>query len=532
MRPRSAISVPLAALCILGAGCGGRTNGSDGRHGAADYATNGTFVMASAVDLGTFNPYQNRALQALFKFAYDSLVNLRPDGSYATGLAEKWTVTNKSATFVLRNGVTCSDGTPMTAGQVAAAISYVSDPKNASVLYNTWVPAVPLTATGDDASREVKVVLKRPFGFLLRTIGRVPIVCGKGLKDPKLLASASDGTGPFVLTSAVPGQSYTLTVRKGYSWGPDGASTSAPGTPAKVVIRTIENETTSANLMLSGALNFVQIHGEDEQRLAARGLHKTESADSGAWLWFNHLGGRPTANEQVRQALVRALDFGEIIRVETGGTGGPATGLIGKAPKVCPGDTVAGQFPKQDVAAAGALLDQAGWAKGPDGMRSKAGKPLTLDVHYLPPVSPREKPTAELIAARWKAIGVQAKLTADTYDGYTRVFYKTGDFDVYMAGFGFDLPSQMKERVSGATPPKGTNGSGIDNADYNRLAARAVTMTPPAACPLWNQAEQALYRHADIVPIVSTADKFYLRGAEAKVVSFEWPIPTSVRVLK
>jgi peptide/nickel transport system substrate-binding protein len=487
--------------------------------------------MSSPLDIGSFDPYHNRAIQNIFKFTYDSLVNLRSDGSFATGLAEKWTAGNKSASFVLRQHVTCSDGTPMTASQVAAAISYVSDQKNASVLYNTWVPAVPLTATGDDSSRTVKVDLKKPYGFLLRTIGRLPIVCAKGLKNPKLLATASDGTGPFVLSSVVPGQSYTFNVRKGYSWGPNGASTSAPGTPAKVVIRIIENETTAANLMLSGELNFARVKGEDQQRLIARGMTKAQTTQSGTWLWFNHIGGRPAADQRVRQALTEALDLNEIVKVNTGGTGGSATGLIATAPKPCPGDTVAGQFPKQDAAAAGSLLDQAGWTKGTDGIRRNGkGVPLTLDLHFLPLVSPREKPTAELIAQRWAAVGVKTKLTSDTYDDYGRVFYKTGNFDVYAAGFGFDLPSQMMERLSGPIPPKGTNGSGVNNKEYNELSAKAVSMVAPASCPLWNQAEQALYRGFDIVPIASVFETYYLNKAAAKVIAFESPIPTSVRV--
>jgi peptide/nickel transport system substrate-binding protein len=283
--------------------------------------------------------------------------------------------------------------------------------------------------------------------------------------------------------------------------------------------------------LLSGELNFAGIDGEDRQRLTAQGLKNTTTPNSGAWLWFNHIGGRPAAEKNVRQALVQALDLQEIIKVNTGGNGGAATGLIGTAPKPCPGDTVTGQFPKQDTAAAEALLDQAGWTKGPDGFRQKNGKPLTLDVHYLPPVSPREKPTTELIAQRWNAIGVKTKITADTYNDYYKIFYETSNYDVYMAGFGFDLPSQMMERLSGAIPPKGTNGSGVDNAEYNRLSGQAITVAAPESCPLWNQAERALYREFDIVPIASTVDEYYLNKAEAKVISFEMPIPSSIRVL-
>lgn len=207
---------------------------------------------------------------------------------------------------------------------------------------------------------------QKPFGFVLNTVGQLPIVCPKGLTDPNVFKNGSAGTGPFVLTAVVPGQSLTFTVRKGNTWGPGGASTSAPGTPAKVVLKVVSDQTTAANLLLSGGANLAEISGPDGQRLERAGLRKVQRLGSGAWLWFNHLGGRPTAGKQVRQALVQALDLGQVVKVSTGGSGGPSTGLVTRQPRPCTADTVSGQFPKYDLAAAGALLDTAGWRKAPE----------------------------------------------------------------------------------------------------------------------------------------------------------------------
>jgi peptide/nickel transport system substrate-binding protein len=83
------------------------------------------------------------------------------------------------------------------------------------------------------------------------------------------------------------------------------------------------------------------------------------------------------------------------------------TGLIALAPKPCPGDNVTGQTPRYDVANAEAMLDQAGWVKGADGTRAKNGKPLAFSVIFSPEYAPLDKPTAELLAQRWRAIGVR-----------------------------------------------------------------------------------------------------------------------------
>ncbi len=524
---RFAVSITLFGALLLAA-CNGSSGSTDG--GRAN-ASNKTFTMALASDPGVFDPYHSQLIFGYAKLAYDSLVNIQPDGKVVSGLAEKWSADARSATFDLRPGITCSDGTPLTATQVAAAIGYVSDPKNKSPQYGVNVPTVPLRATGDDASRTVKVAMtKEPFGFLLNTVGQLPIMCSKGLRTPSLLKKASDGTGPFVLTDIAPGQRYTFTVRKGYDWGPAGASTTAPGTPAKVVLRVVSNESTAANLLLSGELNLAVIGGEDRQRLDARGLRRIERSAPMAWLWFNHLGNRPTADTRIRQSLVSALDLDEIVKVSTGGVGHRATGLV-LDPAPCPGDTVTAHMPKYDVALANGQLNADGWVKGSDGIRTKGGKRFTLDLHYVPSLSPTLKPTAELIAEKWGTIGIKVKLTAETFATMNQSLFSTSNYDVYLGGFGFNLPTQSVPYLSGPIPPKGTNVAGVVNKEYNTLATKAAAMTPPEACEYWNDAEVALWRNLDIVPISTRPQLYYLTKATAQGMPYNTPIPTSIRML-
>jgi peptide/nickel transport system substrate-binding protein len=526
------VVISMAALFLGSASCGGGSSPSDSQNRSVRYAKNATLSIGIVDDLGAFDPYGPSAFGESY-LAYDPLVNLRPDGKFVSGLAEKWSVTEKSAAFTLRSGVTCSDGSPLTADQVAAAISYVGEPKNKSAQYGVYTPTTPMKVTSDDASRTVNVELKKPFGFLLNTVGQLPIVCAKGLKDRKLLASASYGTGPFVLTKVVPGQSFTFTVRRDYAWGPAGAKTTAPGTPAKVVMRVIPNETTRANLLMSGALNIAPVVGEDGARLEQQRLSHYNVPLAGNWLWFNQIGGRATADKRVRQALVHALDLNEVIKVNTGGTGKAATGLITVEPRPCPGDTIAGRLPRHDVALAERLLDQAGWTKGADGVRRSGAKRLSLDLHYVPIQSDYNKSTAELLAQRWRAIGVDVKLTSNTWITATKDVFQASNYDVYTTGFGFGLPSQMMPYLSGPVPPDGTNLAGIVNKEYDTLAAKAAGLMPPAACPYWNRAEQALYREVNPVPIANRPERWFLNRAMAQTAGFQIPVvPTSLRVLE
>lgn len=524
MHRNSALVAAAMAPCVLAAGCGG----SAARNGPARYATNGTFTMALNEDRGAFDPYHSR-IAGLDKFAYDSLVNMRPDGRFVSGIARRWSADAHTATFTLRPDVTCSDGTPLTAGQVAADLNYIGDPGNQSPQYGINTPTVPFTATGDDAARTVTVTVKEAFGFLLNTLGLAPIVCAKGLKTPKTLATASDGTGPFVLTGYVPGQSYSFAVRKDYRWGPGGATTHVPGFPAKVVMRVVPNETTAANLLLSGEVNQALITGDDRNRLTG---HRTFTASGpGAGLRFNQRPGHATQDKRVRQALVQALDLAQVVRVSTGGTGRPATGLALVEPRACTGDTVSGRLPAHDPASAAALLDQAGWAKDADGFRVRNGRRLTIQVLYPTAASIYDRPAAELMAQQWKAIGVDARLAAATPTVVAKALFQSGSWDIYTAlGIAY-LPSAWVPYLSGPFPPKGQNLGG-NNPEYMSLVAKAQGMTPPAACVYWNQAEQAAYGDLDIVPISDRRWSYFLDHAEAESAGYEQPVPTSVRVLR
>jgi peptide/nickel transport system substrate-binding protein len=531
MRRLSLRSASLMAAVLVSAGCGA-SGGTGGNNTAKQYDTGGTFTMALPYDVGTMDIYHSATTFGVNNLAYDSLVTLMPDGKIKSGLAQKWEADAHQATFTLRPGITCSDGTSLTASQVAADLNYLGDPKNQSPSYGTYVPTVPFAASGDDATGVVKVVMnKQPFGLLLNSVGLAPIVCANGLKNPKMLAATSDGTGPYVLTSVVPGQSYTFTVRKGYTWGPEGASTATAGTPGKIVIKIVQNETTAANLLVSGGLNYAQISGPDHRRLTARGLRRAENPQASLWLFFNERTGHSTADQRVRQALIEAADLDEIVKVSTGGTGRPATGLVAMHPKVCTGNTEAGQLPKHDVAAAAALLDQDGWIKGSDGIRRKGGKALKIDVHDVPTLSAGTRPSAELLTQQWKAIGVQAELQNGTLAdlGTTQT---NGTYDVLLQPFDVNLPSIMVPNLSGPTPPQGGNFAGLHNAEYEADTAKAQTMVPPAACTYWNQAEQALFHTADVAPISEQPGYFFLNKADLRPAGLSVLVPSSLKLFR
>ncbi|MFI6289907.1 ABC transporter substrate-binding protein [Streptomyces sp. NPDC051018] len=527
MTTLTTVTAALAAGCSAG-------SSQNGNGGPVGYAKDGTFTFTLPSDPGAIDPYRNiSSINEMGSLVYDPLVNVTPEGRIVSGLAQSWAADARGATFTLREGVTCSDGTPLTARQVAAALTFLKDPKNQSPLYGLLVPATPFTVTGDDTARTVKVTMQEPFALLLQTIGRTPIVCDKGMKDPGSLATSSAGTGPYILSEVVRGDHYTFTRRAGYTWGPAGAGNDAPGTPAKVVARIVPNETTAANLLLSGEVNMAAVGGADRKRLEARKLkHFTVSSTLGE-LWFNQRDGRPGADPKVRKALTAALDLDELARVSTGGQGKRAEALVANDAQPCAANNVDGRVPPHDAGQAAALLDEAGWTAGSKGVRSKGGKQLKVSLHYSANEGKGNVAAAEVVSQRWKDLGVSVRLVGDDRNSLTRAMFETGDFDVYWAGFKLNLPHLAVPFASGAVPPAGQNFTGIRNPSYDRLVAQAARTPGAAGCKLWNDAERSLIAAADVVPVSEADIPYFLNKAEAGTEGWlQIPIPTSLRVLR
>ena len=190
-------------------------------------------------------------------------------------------------TLTLADGITCSDGSEFTATAAADNITYVGDPKNKSAYLGAFLP-VGATATADDAAGTVTITLAQPAPFVLNGLASLPMVCESGMQDRASLAATTDGTGPYELTEAVPGDHYTYQIRDGYTWGPNGATTAEEGMPDTVVMKIVENEGTAANLLSTGDINAALIQGPDAKRLDAQGLFHTDteasSPRSRAWV--------------------------------------------------------------------------------------------------------------------------------------------------------------------------------------------------------------------------------------------------------
>ncbi len=525
---RSAIIVTAVLTPLVAAAC---TTTPKKAQEKLNYAAGGTFTTSITADPGNLDPLLTTDQNAnrLGSYAYDTLINLDAKGNPVPQLATHWDVTPSSVVFTLRKGVTCADGSALTAKQVAANFDFIKNPKNQSTLVGYNLPDANFTARADDAAGTVKITLAKPYGFLLTGAGTVPIVCAKGTANRKLLAHGTDGTGPFRLVEAVPNDHYTFAVRKDYRWGPNGARASVPGFPDKLVFKVVQSDTTADNLLLNGQLNAVDVIGVDRERLLRQGLFVEKVPGSQLNLLFNQRSSSPTSDPAVRKALTMGLDLAQLITVLTEKNGTAPDDLEPNPPKPCPSRTVPGTLPAHDADTAKAALDAAGWTAGGGGVRTKDGKKLTMRLLY-PGGTPATDSGMELVASWWKSLGVSVKPVSRDANAVQQELFSTGGWDAVLLNIGVSNPSQLVGLLSGPVPPDGQNFAAIKNSEYSRLSAQAIGVPGKPGCDLWALAEKSLLRDLDIVPIsVSTV---YTFGNKARFTNGIWGLePTSLRLL-
>jgi peptide/nickel transport system substrate-binding protein len=524
-------TVGIRGLCLVLAaaalaGCGGSSN-SNGKAAVVD---GGTFTFALSSDPGNLDP-QLGAGSSLFtvtQFAYDSLLSVNDTGEIRSGLAKSWDVHGTTVTLTLAPGITCADGAKLTAKDVADNLAFVADPASKSPFLGTFFPSG-AKSVGDDAAGTVTITLAQPAPFVLNGLAGLPIVCPGGMAKRAGLQTGTAGTGPYKLIEAAPGDHYTYSMREGYTWGPDGATTATKGLPKTVVVKVVQNETTAANLLLSGGLNAAQIAGPDADRLEKAGLFFSKTPALVGEQWYNQAAGRVTADPKVRMALTQALDLGQLQKVLTSGKGTAATTLATNEPVACRGDSVSPALPAGNPQAAAALLDQAGWTAGGDGKRTKGGKPLALTFLYQNNNGSSGDAAAELAVKQWKAIGVEATAHSQDETTLTSTLFGAGDWDVSWVSVNVSTPDQLVPFLSGPAAPQGTNFAAIADPDYDKAVKTAMATQGVAGCKDWLAAESGLIAKAAIVPFAGKDVHMFGKAAEFKTPG--QLVPTSIRML-
>lgn len=349
---------------------------------------------------------QSRHEEQVIVQIFDQLVAADAGGTLYPGLATEWAVAedNKSVTLTLREGVTFHDGTPFDAAAVKFTFDTIVDPATGSQGAVDLIG--PYAGSEVLGSHKIRIDYERPFPGAVASYSENELSPVSPAAVEKLgntgFAQAPVGTGPFIFESWDKGTQVTLVRNEDYNWAPEFYDNSGPSQVSKIVHRFINNAGTRVAALETGEVDVTDLTPPlDMRRLGDSADYKTVvgvAAGVPFSLMLNTSHG-PLQDLKVRQALFHSLDRPRIADNMFFGMAKPAFGPISSAtPAYWKG--VEDYYP-YDPEKAAALLEEAGWTMGSDGIREKDGEKLSI--HYISLLEPE---TAVALQAKAKEVGI------------------------------------------------------------------------------------------------------------------------------
>lgn len=489
---RAAILGVVALVALAGTlplAPGGRVQGAD-RETRIAMSAPATIDPAAAGDAGS---------AAVIAQLFEGLTAI--DGSLAPrpALAASWAFKdgNRTVDFTLRDGLTFSDGTPISAEDVVRSWIRVLDPAAPSPLAALLYDVVGARAYATGASPDPTTVGLHANGRvfevqLTRPAGDFPAIAASpslAVVPPGVVrggAGLGAGAG-FVASGAyvLSGQTSTelqLTANDHY-WA---------GAPSltRVTLVTDLGGKSPVDVFGAGTLDWTPVAPEDASWIGfdrTLGPQLRSSADLAVTYFGFDTRRAPFNDPRVRRAFAEAVDWRRVVRLADGSDALPATGMV---PPGIPGRSDADFLPTFDPAAAKRLLADAGYA---DPAAFPAITLVDAGTAYDPGIL--DQLHANLgITVRYESL--------DFTDFFTRLSSADGP-RFWALGWVADYPSPydfLGILLGGGQP---NNYGGWTSAAFDDAIARAAASQDPSTVRAAYDQAEAIVR--DEVPVVPAA---------------------------
>jgi peptide/nickel transport system substrate-binding protein len=462
-------------------------------------------------------PYQslNDPASLIARGLYDTLVVYDSQSKKVVPyLAESFEQTVDSVTFKIRKGPTCSDGTPITPTVVADSFKWMVDPELAFTRLLAAFGAGPYSVSSDDTAGTVTFKTGVPNGELLFAFADVwtgGIICPAGLRKPELeFMTTSYGSGPYVIDSVTSGDSMVVKRRPEWNWGPNGQTANDPGFPDTITFKVVANDTTAANLLLSGEIDVAQIQSTDARRLSASPSIVTtalKSTVSTPVIIFNHFPTSPTSDIKLREAIATAIDPKAWDQAANDGLGEVVTGYFGPLHR-CSDPSTASLLPNPagNLDKARSILVAAGYTLTPDAKIQKDGKQVTVVLI----ASPGTGNGPDYVQEQLNKLGLNAVLNK-TDDATHRNNMRGGMYDLFFRPDGAvisPVAGPLPPLLSGADPPASANNSRTHDVILDDLWAKARADT---TCDGWKAWQKQLLSQFHVFPLSASITNWFTR---------------------
>jgi ABC-type transport system substrate-binding protein len=266
------------------------------RYGGTLHVETSTAVMS--LDPAEAGPHDFSAGRNIASLLFDTLVVLDDHGVPQPSLADSWTPGsgNQRWQFVLRHGVTFSDGLLLTSEIAAASLRRVHPEWKVTAQADTVI--IQMDSPAPDFPAELSLL-------------RNAIV----LRDGKVL-----GTGPFIASQWDPGKRLVLTAREDYRGG-------------RAFLDSVEIEMNKAPreqaiALELGRADVIDIAPEQSRRAVVEGRHIVNSAPVELMALLFVRDSQAQGEQQLREALSLSIDRGQLNRVLLQNDGEAAANLL------------------------------------------------------------------------------------------------------------------------------------------------------------------------------------------------------------
>ncbi|WP_323908297.1 ABC transporter substrate-binding protein [Aeromonas caviae] len=377
----------------------------------------------------------------------------------------------------LKPNLTFSNGAPLTAEDVA--FTYNSAAKGGGKIdMGNFVSAKVLSPT------EVAITLSAPQSTFVNVLGSLGIV-SKQDYDAKAYAQKPVGAGPYRLVSFLPGQQLVVEANPYYAGGNNDFK--------RLVFVFIDEESAYAAAQ-SSQFDLVRIAPSlaptvpDTLKLWVRpsvenrGIVFPIPPAGGKDAKGYPIGNDVTSDVSVRRAINYAIDRKLLADQLLEGHAIPAYSAVEGLPWL----NKATAFKDGDAAHANALLDEAGWKMGSDGIRHKGNLRAAFTLWYTSGDSTR-RDLAEAVRAMLKPIGLKVSLKSGSWEQVEREMHA----NPVLMGWGSLDPMELYHHYQ-----SGSGGVEFYNPGYysnpvvdGHLKQALDAPNWQAAVPFWQQVE-------------------------------------------
>ncbi|MFR8784068.1 ABC transporter substrate-binding protein [Slackia sp.] len=427
----------VACAGVLSA-CGG--NGADGSSSANDTEVKSQVIVAMNMNsepAAGFDPFVSWGCgeHVHEPLIQSTLITTDANLEFVNDLATEYYCADDGMTwyFTIREDAKFTDGEPLSASDVAFTINGIIESEAAEADLSMVEKAV---ATDDT---HVEITMAKPYNALLYTLAVVGIVPEHAHGED--YGANPIGSGRYMLEQWDRGQQVILKANPDY-YG------EAPKMERVVVVFMEEDAALAA--VRAGQVDIAYTSATySDQTSEGYELFACETVDSRGISLPSIAAGQtkadganeyPAGNDvtcdlAVRRAINYGVDRQAMIDNVLNGYGTPAYSVCDSSPWGSPDMKV-----ETDVEAAKKLLDEAGWALGEDGIRSKDGVRAAFDMYYASDDSVRQALAAEF-ADQMKELGIEVSIKGASWDDIYPHEFSTP----ILWGWGSNAPTELYE---------------------------------------------------------------------------------------